>query len=690
MEPISEMIAAPLGWLMRVCYLLAGNYGLAIILFTLLTKVILLPVSIWVQKNSIKMVEIQPEINYLKVKFFGDQDRIADGQAAIFKKYKYSPFASIIPLLVQLGLLILVVKIVYNPLDYILHLDSGVIAQLISKVASIAGLGAAASTIQLSVVAALQNGLAVQGIAPEALRSIVQLDLSFMGFNLAEIPSMTGGMNLWSPVIAGVSAWLLCEAQNRANVLQAEQSKWNKYGMMAFSIGLSLYLGYFVPTGVGLYWTASNLMAIAQLYLLNWWIDPKKHVDYAALEASKAKLAAFEALGEKKKLFAKDPNSGREKADYKRFFSIANKHLVFYSESSGFYKYYKGMIEKLLEISNVRIHYITSDPDDNIFEMARANERIKAYYIGHKRLITLMMKMDADIVVMTMPDLENMHIKRSYLRKDIEYIYVPHGMDSLNLTMRTGSLNNYDTVFCVGPHQKEEIEKTEQAYTLRHKNLVEWGYGLLDEMRREYAVAKHEQHTMKRVLIAPSWQEGNIMESCLQAILQQLKGAKLDVIVRPHPQQVRHYPEQMAQLQEQYSGTNIVIQTDFASNATVFEADLMITDWSAIAYEYAYTTLKPVLFVNTPMKIMNPEYQRIDTVPINVMLRDEIGRTIETDRLEYILPTIMDMLSHTSEYESAIEAFVSMYVYNLGRSDEIAAKYILKNLQKKTKKGVNR
>lgn len=50
-----------------------------------------------------------------------------------------------------------------------------------------------------------------------------------------------------------------------------------------------------------------------------------------------------------------------------------------------------------------------------------------------------MMKMDADVVVMTMPDIENYHIKRSYIRKDINYVYVPHGMDSLNMTMRTGS-----------------------------------------------------------------------------------------------------------------------------------------------------------------------------------------------------------------------------------------------------------
>ena len=86
-----------------------------------------------------------------------------------------------------------------------------------------------------------------------------------------------------------------------------------------------------------------------------------------------------------------------------------------------------------------------------------------------------MMKMDADVVVMTMPDIENYHIKRSYIRKDINYVYVPHGMDSLNMTMRTGSMDHYDSVLCTGKIQKEEIEKTEEVYNLPKKELVEWG-----------------------------------------------------------------------------------------------------------------------------------------------------------------------------------------------------------------------
>lgn len=621
-----------LGWVMKFCYSLCHNYGVAIILFTFISKLVLLPVSVWVQKNSIKMVRMQPEINFLKAKHFGDKDTIAEEQSKIFKREKYNPMASIVPLIIQIVLL-------------------------------------------MGLIGVIKAGMADPAV-----------NMNFLGVQLSLVPSVEGGWLALSPVIAAVSAWLLCVAQNAGNVLQSEQSRANKYGTMLLSVGLSLYLGWFVAVGVALYWVAGNLMAIIQLYLLNWAINPEKYVDYESLEKSKAALEELGNIGGKKRKRFGDPDAKREKADYKKFFSVVNKHLVFYSEGSGFYKYYKGIIDYLLKNTNIVIHYITSDPADSVFESSRQESRIRTYYIGEKKLITLMMKMEADIVVMTMPDLENFHIKRSYVRKDIEYIYVPHGMDSLNMTMRTGSMDHYDTVFCVGKHQREEIEKTERLYGLKPKHLVDWGYSLLDEMRQEYDALEGHDNSRKQILIAPSWQQDNIVDSCLETILDKLCEKDYKIIVRPHPQHVRHKKEKLELLKEKYRfNSGIEIQTDFSSNSTVFEADLMITDWSGIAYEYAYTTRKPVLFVNTPMKIMNPEYEKIGVIPLNISLREEIGCSLNLDELDRLGVTVDSMLGNADAYYARIDKFVDDYVYNLGRSSEAGAKYIINQLQKKAK-----
>ena len=215
-----EWLEKAFEWALRLCYDLCGNYGLAIILFTVLSKVILLPISVWVQKNSIKMVKMQPEINMLKAQHFGDPDAIAEGQSAIFKREGYSPFASIIPLVIQLVIL-------------------------------------------MGLIAAIRSGMNDSAI-----------DMRFLGVDLSLVPSEEKGWLILSPILAGVSAWLMCAAQNRSNVLQSEQSKWNKYSMLILSVGLSLYLGYFVSVGVALYWIFSNLFSIAQMYICLLYTSP--------------------------------------------------------------------------------------------------------------------------------------------------------------------------------------------------------------------------------------------------------------------------------------------------------------------------------------------------------------------------------------------------------------------------------
>lgn len=619
--------------IMNFCYNICNNYGLAIILFTLISKIVLLPVSIWVQKNSIKMVKMQPEINFIKANFYGDKDAIAEEQSKVYKREKYNAFASLIPLIIQLVLLMGLIEV---------------------------------------IKAGMNNS---------------NIDMSFLGVNLSLVPSKEKGWLILSPVLAGLSAWIMCITQNLSNVLQSEQSNWNKYSTMILSVGLSLYLGWFVPVGVAVYWVASNLFSVVQLYLLNWAINPKDYVDYEKLEESKTALENLSNVGEKRKIFG-DPNTKRERADYKRFFSIVNKHLVFYSEGNGFYKYYRGMIEYLLENTNITIHYITSDPNDDIFQKAEEEKRIRAYFIGEKKLITMMMKMDADIVVMTMPDIENYHIKRSYIRDDIEYVYVPHGLDSINLTMRKGSVDHYDTVLCTGINQVEEIRATEKAYKLPTKKLVECGYPLLDDMISGYEKNKHNVNEKKNILIAPSWQKDNIVDSCLNEILENLKDCGCHITVRPHPQHIRHKKEQIELLKHKFeNNSDIEIQTDFTSNNTVFDADLVITDWSAIAYEFAYTTKKPVLFINTPMKVMNPEYKKIDVVPLNILLRDEIGISIDLDKIDTVANAVNTLLNEKDSYSKKIEQFVGEYVYNIGCSAEVAAKYIAHSLvDKKGKK----
>ena len=616
-----SVIHSFLGKIINWCYSLVGNYGLANVMFTLLTKILLFPVSLWTNRNGLKMVAVMPAINRLKVKYYGDSETIAEETQKLYKEVGYHPLAGTIPLFIQLFLLI------------------GVIGA-------------------------------------------VRLILAGTDSILSKLPTEIGGAAYLAPIAAGLSALILGLAQNHLNPLQREQSKASQRITNGLSITISLFLGAFVPLGVALYWICSNLFTILQQLVLNAVQPQEKYVDYVELEESRKELAELDSLKSK----VSKENKQREKTDYKRFFSIVNKHLVFYSESNGFYKYFRGYIEYILNNTNLTVHYVTSDPYDRIFELEKENPQIRAYYIGENRLITLMMKMDADVVVMTMPDLETFHIKRSYVRKDIEYIFAQHDVNNHAMLMRRGCTDHFDTVFCAGPHQKEEEEEFSKVYHLPPRSLVEVGYPLIDDLRASYRSAEHQANEKKKILIAPSWQKDNIIDSCLEEILDQLKGCGYEVIVRPHPQEVRLKQEYMRGLKEKYEPAGIQIQTDFSSDNPVMEADLLITDWSGISWEYAFTTLRPVLFINTPMKVMNPDYAEIKTEIINLTLRDQLGRSLQLNQLNQTAEEAAYLLSHSAEYQERINELAHKYLYHLDVSARIGGKYIIQAIQKKTAK----
>jgi len=681
MSSLISLLAVPLGHIMRFCYGLLGSYGPAILLFTLITKVILLPIGIWVHMNSIKVVRIQPELNRVKVHFFGDHDAITEEQSKLYKREGYHPLLSLVPLFLQIVLLLGLVSVIYHPFDHLLHLPQEATASLVELTCRLTGADAAANSVQLRVISALHSGLYADEFAalalPEAVERVQALKTVFLGIDLGAVPAVAGGLMWLMPLLAGLSAYLLCLVQNRFNVLQSEQGKVNKYGTMALSVGLSLYLGAFVPAGVVIYWIASNLLSILQLFLLNRFISPEKYVDYAALEESKRQLASLQSVGGQQRT---REEKAREKADYKRFFSIANKHLVFYSEGSGFYKYFEKLICELLCRSNVVIHYVTSDPNDQIFEIARGNERIQPYYIGDKKLITLFMKMDADVVVMTMSDLDNFHYKRSYVRKDITYIYLFHYPLSTHMVLHTGALNHYDEILCVGEFQFDEIRAAEKLYGTPEKKLVACGYGQLESLYDAYQKMDKTPREMPQILIAPSWQQDNILDTCIDDVLNCVLGHGFRVIVRPHPEYKKRYRARLDALVsrwQDYKGDDLVFETDFSGNDTIYGSDIVITDWSGTAYEFSLVTLKPSIFINTPPKINNPDYDKLGIEPLEFSLRSRVGASVDMDRLDTLEGVIRDMLKNGRRYEEEILAIRSRYIANFGESGKAAYRAVM-------------
>ena len=701
MDLVINAIGTPLGYLMYWCLELLKNYGAAILLFTLLTKVILFPLSLIAQKNSIKMVKMQPELADIKLRNAGNGELVMQETKALYKKERYSTIKGILPLLMQIPLILGLIDVIYKPLQHLLHLSAAAIEGLIARTAELLSVspGDLGYGAQLRVLETVQENPSAftdlviprEGPVGGILDQISNMDLSFFGINLAAIPHFSD-LTIIIPILSGLSALVLSLVQNRYNVLQAEAGFFSKWGMTIFLVLFSGYFALILPCGLGLYWTAGNLLSIPVLAFCNLIFSPKKYIDYAN-RTMPVKQTREERRIEKVR--NKELHK-REKEDSKRFFAKGNKkNLVIYAEGSGYWKYFSAIAEYVTENSDFVIHYVTNDPDDKIFELG--NSQVLPYYIGPKALIAFMMKMDADIVLMTTPDLELFHIKRSLVRKDVEYIYLDHGMTSYQLMLRKGALDYFDTIFVYGPNHIAEVRETEKLYELHKKTLVKTGYGLLDDLLKKVEEIesvqikkKKSKNSHKQILIGPSWQVDNLMDLCIDEMLDALWGRGYRIIVRPHPEYVKRFPARVEAFIKRQAkrcespdnlGGTLSIETDFSSNETVYRSDLVITDWSSIAQEFSYATKKPSLFINTPMKIMNPEYDLLPLVPLDISLRDELGVSVDTDKLNTLGEVVDDLLARSAEYRTHITAVLEHNIFDIGNAAKGGGDYLIARIK---------
>ncbi|MBR6045095.1 MAG: YidC/Oxa1 family membrane protein insertase [Ruminococcus sp.] len=118
-----SLFATPLGWLMKICYKVVGNYAVALLLFTLITRILMLPLSIKQQKSTARMALIQPELEKLKKKYGKNQEKLNEETMALYQKSGVNPMASCLPMLITMLILFSMIPVIYGPLTYVSDLN---------------------------------------------------------------------------------------------------------------------------------------------------------------------------------------------------------------------------------------------------------------------------------------------------------------------------------------------------------------------------------------------------------------------------------------------------------------------------------------------------------------------------------------------------------------------------------------
>ena len=158
------------------------------------------------------------------------------------------------------------------------------------------------------------------------------------------------------------------------------------------------------------------------------------------------------------------------------------RNVVFYSEGANYWPLFKGLVDEIIGHSELNICYITSGIDDPGRDYIYSKYKSLLIDEGYVRN-WLFENLEADVMIMTMPDLHQYQVKRS--KHQVHYIYIQHALMSLHMAYRHGAFDWYDTIFCAGPHHVNEIRSLEIKYNLPRKKILEHGYSRLDKIINE-------------------------------------------------------------------------------------------------------------------------------------------------------------------------------------------------------------
>ena len=352
----------------------------------------------------------------------------------------------------------------------------------------------------------------------------------------------------------------------------------------------------------------------------------------------------------------------------------SKKSIVFYSEGRDSWTHLRGLIEEFLKINEVDVCYISSEEDDPGLNLKNPNYR--AFCMGSGHILNwLFLNIETNIMVMTMPDLNSFQLKQS--KHNVHYVYVQHSLVSLHMAYRKGAFDNFNTIFCGGPHHIKEVRATEKKYNLHAKNLVKHGYSRLDSLIK-VAQKNADSRTKEKtyILIAPSWGENGLIETLGKELVGNLLSAGYKVTLRPHPQTIKLSKVKVDEIRNLYGANeSFNLETELAIEESLCSSDLMITDWSGASMDYSFGLKKAVLFLDLPKKINNPEYNEINIEPIEVTIRSKIGSVVSIDNFVDIHKAINKLLK---DKNSNLEELRDENVFNIHKSDLVGAKELKK------------
>lgn len=284
-------------------YEFVGNYGVTLILFTLVTKLLMLPLAINQKKSMIRMNAFQPLIQNIQKKYANDPAKQNEELARLQNEHGFSMTSGCLPMLIQMPILFGLIDVIYKPLRYILGVSNDVIATITPVVEGMVGT-LSRYTPQTDIIKAIQTtpSAFTSYLDADVISKVQAFDFSFLGLDLTATPSLKviNGL-LLIPVLSVI--FMLIQ-QYLTQKLNGQQSNSQTTTMMLFSSAMFLYFSFVIPAGVSIYWIFSSVFGILQELVLRIFLNPEKEkqkIEEEILEARRLRKEQEKQRREKQK-----------------------------------------------------------------------------------------------------------------------------------------------------------------------------------------------------------------------------------------------------------------------------------------------------------------------------------------------------------------------------------------------------
>ena len=351
--------------------------------------------------------------------------------------------------------------------------------------------------------------------------------------------------------------------------------------------------------------------------------------------------------------------------------NISKSKIIIYGEDKRYYNVFKPIIEELINLEIPTIYYSSSE-DDKIFEIKSDFLKSEFTGTGNKAYAKLNF-IEADICLMTTPNLDVFQLKRSKGVK--KYVHITHSSAETS-TYCLYSLDFFDAVFLNGEHQIRDIRELENKRNTIIKDLYVVGNPYLDELSKMKETITKENNNKKTILIAPSWGMNCLFRRFGEKLLNNIVNSDYNIIIRPHPQSLISDKDIIDKFQNRYKDKNNV-EWDFnrVNIYSLSKADIMISDFSGVIFDYAFLFEKPVIIPSFTFDKRGTDAIEIDEEVWTFETIPKISFKLDENNFSNISQIIEDSINNETLKNNILKAKEEAYMYE-GQASKRAAQFL--------------